>query len=211
MKKEKKQFVALRRRVIRYNKAIVCVLALFMIYALIHSVSILDCSGINYYSTTGEVTKEMLKCTNMNSGLLAFFRNHNLTICCIFLLIALILLVLQKIQLLRINRLETSELQEEKVTKVTHIIITLLLGYTGLHKFRTENRVIGNIYLVNFIIFVISWVIKNWFTATYNNYLMFYCAYEFSVLFITGIIILNIVEAIFSLASLKDDEDKIFA
>ena len=112
---------------------------------------------------------------------------------------------------IKINRIETYDLQEEKVRKEKHIILTLLLGYTGIHKFRTENRIIGYIYLVNFLVFVISCLVKYCFVSTYNNYLMFYCAYEFSVLFLIGIIILNIVEAIFSLISSKDDEGKIFA
>jgi hypothetical protein len=182
-----------------------------MVYALVYSVSILDCKGIDYYNTTGKVTKDMFTCTNMSTGLLAFFRNNNLIICLILLAVAIVLLVLQKIQLYRINKLDVDELQEEKVHKIKHIILTLLLGYTGIHKFRTQNRAVGNIYLVNSVVFAITWITKNFFEATYLNYLIFYCAYEFSLLFIIGIIILNVVEAIFSLISLKDDEDRIFA
>ena len=182
-----------------------------MLYCLVHSVSILDCKGIDFYTSTGEVTKDMLTCTNMSTGLLAFFINHNILICVLFLIAALIVLVLQKICLYKINQLEVNELEDEKVEKSSHIVITILLGYTGLHKFRTENRIIGNIYLINFAVFAVSWIIKNWFVETYNEYLMFYCAYKFSLIFIIGIIILNIVEAIFSLASLKDDDEKIFA
>lgn len=211
MRKDKKQFSSLRRSVIRYNKALICTFALFMLYALVYSVSVLDCKGINFYSSTGKITKEMLTCTNMSSGLLAFFKNHNVTICCVFLGVALIFLILQKVALLKINKIETDELEEEKVGKTSQIILTLLLGYTGIHKYRTENKIIGHIYLVNFVLFGITWIIKNFFEATYSNYLIFYCTYEFSVLFIIGIIVLNIVEAIFQLISLKDDEDRIFA
>ena len=211
MKKEKKQFVSLRKSVIRYNKALICVFALFMLYALVHSVSILDCSGIDFYNVNGEVTKDMLKCTNMSTGLLAFFTNNKLLIGIIFLIVAAVILVLQKVALYKINKLDIIELEEEKVNKTSHIVITLLLGYTGAHKYRTQNRAIGNIYLVNFVIFLITWIIKNFFTATYTSYPIFLCAYEFSVLFITGIIILNIIEAIFSLVSLKDDDERIFA
>ena len=120
-------------------------------------------------------------------------------------------MVLQKIALLRINQLNVDLLDEEKVEKNNHIIITLLLGYTGLHKFRTENRPIGFIYLINFLFFGVTWIIKTFFTDTFNNYTMIRVAYEFSVLFIIGIIILNVIEAIFSFLSLKDDEDRIFA
>ena len=211
MKKEKKYFLSLRRNVIRYNKSLICVFALYMLYALVYSVSILDCKGIDYYNSTAKVTKEMFTCTNMSTGLLAFFRNNNLIICTIFLVVALVLLILQKISLYKINKLDVNELQDEKVNKTSQILLTLLLGYTGIHKFRTQNRPVGNIYLVNFVIFIVAWLCKTLFLSTYNSYLMFYCAYEFGLLFLIGIIILNIVEAIFSLISLKDDEDKIFA
>ena len=211
MRKEKKYFLSLRKKIIRYNKILIFIFALFIFYALIHSVSILDCKGIDFYTATGEVTKDMLSCTNMSTGLLAFFINNNNLICLLFLLAALVVLVLQKICLYKINSLEVNELQDEKVNKTWHIIITLLFGYTGAHKYKTENKIIGHIYLVNFVVFVVSWIIKSFFTETYNSYLMFFCAYKFSVIFITGIIILNIVEAIFSLASLKDDEERIFA
>lgn len=211
MRKEKKQFVTLRKTVIRYNKALIFVFALYMLYALIHSVSILDCSGINFYSISGKVTKEMLKCTNMSTGLLAFMTNNRILISIIFLVVAAVILILQKITLFKINKLEVSDLKEEKVYKLGHIIITILFGYTGAHKYRTQNKVIGNIYLVNFIFFVISWIVKTFFKTTYTTYPIFLCAYEFSLIFIIGIIILNIIEAIFSLISLKDDDEKIFA
>lgn len=211
MKKENKQFISLRKKVIKYNKALVYVFALFMFYALIHSISILDCTGIDYYFHSGNVSSEMLKCTNMSTGLLAFFRNNNLIIWIIFLIAMLVILILQKIQLLKINQLDVEDYSDEKVSKTGHIILTLLLGYTGIHKFATKNKIIGNIYLVNFLIFVTTWVIKNFMSETYLGYLIFYCAYEFSLLFILAIVILNIVEAIFSLISLKDDNEKIFA
>lgn len=211
MKKEKKEFRALRKSVIRYNKALIGVFVLFMVYALIYSISMLDCSGINYYTFSGEVTSDMLSCTNMSTGLLAFFRNYNLIICSLILLAGLVLLILQKVALYKINLLDVPELEEEKVNKTRHILLSLLLGYTGIHKFKTENRIIGRIYLVNFIFFVITLIIKNFFVATFEGYLIFYCAYEFSLLFLIGIVILNIVEAIFSFVSLKDDENKIFA
>ncbi len=213
MKKEKKEFLKLRKNVIKYNKFLIAVFGLFILYALIYSISILDCSGVDFYNLVcnGDCTKEMFTCTNVSSGLLAFFLNHHMTICIIFLIAALVFLVLQKVNLYKINKLEVDELREEKVNKSGHIVLTLLLGYTGIHKYRTENKAIGRFYLVNFILFIITWIIKNFFTSTYNDYTIFYCTYELSVLFLTGIIILNIVEAIFSLASLKDDEEKIFA
>lgn len=211
MRKEKKQFVSLRRSVIRYNKALICTFALYMLYALVYSVSVLDCKGINFYSDGGKVTKDMLKCTNMSSGLLAFLRNNNLIICGIFLLVAIIFLVLQKIALLNINKLDTDELEEERVGKTSQIILTLLLGYTGIHKHRTRNKIIGNIYLVNFVLFGVAWIIKSFFETTYYNYLMFYCTYKFGLLFLMGIVILNVIEAIFQLFSLKDDENRIYA
>ena len=182
-----------------------------MLYALVYSVSVLDCKGINFYSDGGKVTKDMLKCTNMSSGLLAFLRNNNLIICGIFLLVAIIFLVLQKIALLNINKLDTDELEEERVGKTSQIILTLLLGYTGIHKHRTRNKIIGNIYLVNFVLFGVAWIIKSFFETTYYNYLMFYCTYKFGLLFLMGIVILNVIEAIFQLFSLKDDENRIYA
>ena len=211
MKKERKEFSSLRRKVIKYNKALVLVFALFMVYALIHSVSMLDCSGIDYYNFSGEVTSDMLTCTNLSTGVLAFFTNCKMLICVLFLVAALVFLILQKVALYKINQLDVEEYEEEKVYKTTHILLTLLLGYTGIHKYRTQNRKVGHIYLVNFVVFLVSWIIKTFMVTTYESYLIFYCAYEFSVLFLIGIIILNIVEAIFSLLSLKDDEEKIFA
>ena len=44
MKKEKKEFVLLREKIKRYNKIIIGILAIFIAYALIHSVLILDCN-----------------------------------------------------------------------------------------------------------------------------------------------------------------------
>ncbi len=211
MKKEKKEFSSLRRTVIRYNKALKWTFMLYIIYAILYSVSVLDCSGINFYTYTGKVTKGMLKCTNMSTGLLAFMRNNNLIICIFLLVIAIIFLTLQKFTLLSINRLEMDELEEEKVGKISQIIITLLLGYTGLHKYRTSNSTIGSIYSINFILFAIALVIKNFFEATYNNNLIFYCIYEFGLLFLIGITILNVIEVLFQLISLKDDKNRIYS
>lgn len=211
MRKEKKYFASLRKDVIKYNKALICVLVLYIAFSLICSVSILDCNGIDYYSFTGSVSSEMLTCTNMSNGLLAFFINNKIIISVILLLAALVFLVLQKIALYKINKLDINELEEEKVNKTNHILLTLLLGYTGIHKYKTQNRVIGHIYLVNFVIFVISFLVKTFAEETFLSYLMFYCMFEFGRLFLIGIIILNIVESIFSLISLKDDDEKIFA
>ena len=211
MKKERKEFYTIRRRVIRYNKILIFIFAMFMLYALLYSVSLLDCKGLDFYHISGQVSESSLTCTNMSTGFLAYVINHNNTICWCFGLLALIVLVLQKVALYRINRLETTELDEEKVYKLRHILITLFLGYTGLHKYRTRNNIIGNIYFVNFIVFCISWLVKVLFPTTFNNYLIFYCAYKFSLIFLIGIIILNIVEAIFSFFSYRDDDDRIFA
>lgn len=211
MRKEKKYFASLRKDVIKYNKALICILVLYIAFSLIYSVSMLDCNGINYYSNTGSVSSEMLTCTNMSNGLLAFFINNKIIISVILLLAALVFLVLQKVALYKINKLDIDELEEEKVNKNSHILLTLLLGCTGIHKYKTQNRVIGHIYLVNFVIFAISFVVKTFVEETFLSYLMFYCMFEFGRLFLIGIIILNIVESIFSLISLKDDDDKIFA
>lgn len=211
MKRDKKEFLKIRRRVIRYNKALIFVFALFMVYALLYSVSLLDCKGIDFYNVTGQVSKSSLTCTNMSTGFLAFMLNNNILICSILGFIALVLLVFQKVALYKINRLDTTELDEEKVHKFRHILVTLLLGYTGLHKYRTRNNVIGNIYFVNFMVFCVTFLVKMIFTKTFNNYLIFYCAYKFSLIFLIGIIILNVVEAIFSFFSYRDDDDRIFA
>ncbi len=211
MKKGKRDFLRIRRRVIRYNKALLLIFGLFILYALLYTVAVLDCSGVDFYNVTGKVTKDMLSCGNMSTSFFAFILNNNMIICYVLGILALIFMVLQKVALYKINRIDTNELDEEKVNKLPHIIITLFLGYTGLHKYRTRNNAIGNIYFVNFIVFIVSWFIKTFFTGTYNNYSIFYCTYKFSLLFLIGIIILNIVEAIFSFFSYRDDEDRIFA
>lgn len=212
MKKEKKEFKTLRKRVLFCNKGLIAVLALFMVYALIHSISILDCSGIDFYNSTGKVTSDMLTCTNMSTGLLSFFINYEVIIAIVLLVVALVFLVIQKICLVKINELDgITDYEDEKVNKNFQVVSTLLLGYTGLHKFRTENRKIGWIYLVNFVLFVITFIIKVFFVSTYESYLIFYCTYEFSSLFLIGITVLNIVDAIFSLISAKDDQGMIFA
>ncbi len=211
MRKEKNYFASLRRDVIKYNKALICVLVLYIIFSLIYSVSILDCNGIDYYSFTESVSSEMLTCTNMSNGLLAIFINNKIWISLVLLLAAVVLLILQKISLYKINKLDVDELEEEKVNKTKHILLTLLLGYTGIHKYKTQNKLIGNIYLVNFVVFTIAFIVKTFLKETFMNYLMFYCMFEFGRLFLIGIIILNIIESIFSLISLKDDDDKIFA
>lgn len=211
MKNEKKYFLGLRKNVIRYNKIMMCIFAVFILYALVYSVSMLDCKGVDFYNLGSmEYTKSMLTCDNMSSGLLAFFINNHILICCILGIAALVVLVLQKIALVKINTLDINELEEEKVVKKQHILYTLLLGYTGIHKFKTYNKPVGIVYLINFIVFIISWLIKTFAIDTYNSYLAFHCAYKFSSIFILGIIILNVVDAIFSIISMKDDEEKIF-
>ena len=137
MKKEKKEFLSLRRSVIRYNKILVFIFALFIIYALLYSVSVLDCKGLNFYDLAydGGYTKDMITCTNMSSSLFAFFLNNHYTICIILLIAAALVLILQKVALLRINKLEVSDLKEEKVYKTGHIVTTLLLGFTGLSSY----------------------------------------------------------------------------
>ena len=211
MKNEKKYFLGLRRQVINYNKILLCIFAVFILYALVYSISLLDCSGVDFYNLESiKYTKDMLVCENMSTGLLAFILNNHILICVILGLAAAVVLILQKLALVKINQLDVNELEEEKVDKKKHILYTLLLGYTGVHKFKTFNKPIGYIYLVNFIVFAVSWLVKTFAIDTYNTYLAFYCSYKLSLIFIIGIIILNVIEAIFSLISLKDDEDKIF-
>ncbi|MBR4671689.1 MAG: hypothetical protein IKO78_00630 [Bacilli bacterium] len=211
MKNEKKYFLGLRRKVINYNKILMCIFGLFILYALVYSVSMLDCTGVDYYNLESiNYTKDMLVCENMSTGLLAFFINNHILICVILGIAAVVVLVLQKLALLKINQLDVNELEEEKVNKNQHILYTLLLGYTGAHKFRTYNKPIGYIYLVNFIAFAVSWLVKTFAVDTYNEYLAFHCAYKFSLVFIIGILVLNVIEAVFSFISLKDDDDKIF-
>lgn len=208
MKKEKKEFVLLREKIKRYNKIIIGILAIFIVYALIHSILILDCN--DGFVELG-VASSSYSCTNFSNDFYKILRDNYMIISVVLLIAAAVVLVLQKIALLRINQLDVDLLDEEKVNKNNHILVTLLLGYTGLHKFRTENRPIGYIYLVNFIFFGITWLIKTFSETTFNDYTAVRCAYEFSLLFIIGIIILNIIEAIFSFLSNKDEEERIFA
>lgn len=207
MKKEKKDFLILRSKVIKYNKIFIGILVLFIIYALIHSVAILDCNDT--FTAIGEGS--VGSCTNVPNDLFKFMNDNYMIISVILLLAAIVVLVLQKIQLYKINQIDINLLEEEKVNKTSQIIITLLLGYTGAHKFRTENKAVGSIYLTNFIVFAVTWIIKTFSNKTYYDYSIIRIAYEFSVLFIIGIIILNVIEAIFSLLSEKDDDDMIFA
>ena len=207
MKKDKKEFILLREKVKKYNKIIIGILVAFMVYALVHSILILDCN--NGFTTLCEKTS--YNCTNFSNDFFKFLRNNYLIISVVLLIGAAVTLILQKLALLKINKLDVDLLDEEKVNKNGHILITLLLGYTGLHKFKTENRPIGYIYLVNFVFFGVTWLIKHFSTETFNDYTAIRCAYEFSVLFIIGIIALNIIEAIFSYISNKDEEEKIFA
>ncbi len=210
MDNKKNKFMSLRRSVLNYNRALVYTFTLFIFYALVHSLLILDCSGINFYSYTGQVTKEMITCDNFTPGFLVFFRNNNTLICILFLITAMVFLILQKIQLLKINKLKVKSVDGEKVQKNKHILITLLFGYTGVHKFLTRNYTQANMFAVNFAIFFVTWVVKHFFTATYNSYLMIHCAYMFSLIFIIGIIILCIIDALFSFFSEKDNEGNIF-
>lgn len=207
MKKEKKEFVLLREKVKWYNAIFIGILGLFMLYALVHAVFILDCS--NSFVELG--ASSSYSCTNFSNDFYKLLKDNYMIISVILLIAAGVTLILQKLTLLKINRLNVALLDEEKVNKNNHILITLLLGYTGLHKFRTENRIIGYMYLVNFILFGIAWIIKTFSSSTYNDYTVIRCIYEFSLLFIIGIIILNIIEAIFSFISNKDEEERIFA
>ena len=207
MKKDKKEFILLREKVKKYNKIIIGLLIAFILYALVHSILILDCNN----GFTSLCDKTAYSCTNFSNDFYKFLSNNYMIISVILLIAAGVVLVLQKLALLKINKLDVDLLDEEKVNKNNHILITLLLGYTGLHKFRTENRPIGYIYLVNFVFFGVTWLIKQFSVETFNDYTAIRCAYEFSVLFIIGIIALNIIEAIFSLISNKDKEEKIFA
>lgn len=216
MKNEKKYYLNLKKDVLKYNKALVAVFCIFMVYALIYSICMLDCNcaeGFQNLACDGNCTAEMFTCTNMPTGLLAFFANYNFIIISIFALIAIIILVLQKLTLLKINKLDVADkyYQEEKVEKLSHVVLTLLFGYTGIHKFRTNNKPIAYIYLINFVLFVVTFVLKTFFTETFNKYLMFFCTWKFAVAFILIIITLNVIEAIFSLISLKDEDEKIFA
>ncbi len=211
MRNEKKYFLGLRRKVINYNKILLGIFALFILYALIYSVSMLDCKGVDFYNLESiNYTKDMLVCDNMSNGLLAFFMNNHVLICIILGIAAAVVLVLQKLALLKINQLDVNELEDEKVEKNKLLLYTIFLGYTGAHKFKTFNKPVGYIYLVNFIVFIVSWLVKTFAVDTYNEYLAFHCAFIFSLAFIIGIIILCIIEAVFSFLSLKDDENKIF-
>ena len=207
MKNTKKEFLIIRNKIKKYNGILIGVLCIFIFYALIHSITILDCNE----SFTSLGSSEIVSCTNVSNDFYTFLNDNYMIISVILLIAAIVVLVFQKIELYKINKLNLQLLEEEKVNKNSHIIITLLLGYTGLHKFRTQNKPIGYIYLVNFICFAITWIIKTFSTNTYNNYEIFRVTFEFSVLFIIGIIILNIIEAIASYISEKDDNDKIFA
>ena len=113
MKKDNKKFRIQRRKVIKYNQALICTFSVFMLYALVYSLLMLDCRGISF-STPGKVDANMIKCNNLFPGLLAFFRNNNITICCVLGLIGLIFLILQKIVLNRINALEQKIEQSEE-------------------------------------------------------------------------------------------------
>lgn len=207
MKKDKKEFIKLRENIKKFNGILIGILLLFMIYALVHSIGILDCD--DGFRALGSAT--IGNCTNYSNDFYKLLDDNYMIISVILLIAAAVVLVLQKINLYKINKLDTDLLDEEKVNKNNHILITLLLGYTGLHKFRTENKPIGYIYLTNFILFGITWIIKTFSTETFDKYTIIRCTYEFSLLFIIGIIILNIIEAIFSFVSKKDDEDRIFA
>ncbi len=210
MDNKKNKFMSLRRSVLNYNRVLIYTFAFYILYSLVYSLLILDCSGINFYSYSGQVTKEMITCDNFTPGLLVFFRNNNTLICTLFLITAIVFLILQKIQLLKINKLKVKSLDGEKVQKNKHTIITLLFGYTGVHKFLTRNYTIANIFAVNFAIFFVTFFVKYIFTTTYNSYLMIYCAYTFSLIFIIGIIILSIIDAIFSFFCETDSEGDIF-
>lgn len=211
MKSDVRRFEKLKRNISYYNRGFISVLCLYIVYAVLYSVSMLDCTGIDYYKETGTVTKDMFTCTNVPSDLIVFFRNNNTIILITLFVIALVLLLLQKIALLKINYIETDILRYEKVGKVKIILLTLLLGYTGVHKYVTENNVVGNIYLINFVIFVMSLIIKVFFVSTYNKYLMFYCSLHFSLWFILVITVFSIIEAFFALITSKDDNGRIFA
>ena len=207
MKKDKKEFILLREKVKKYNKIIIGLLIAFILYALVHSILILDCNN----GFTSLCEKTAYNCTNFSNDFYKFLINNYMIISVVLLIAAAVALVLQKIALLKINKLDVDLLDEEKVNKNNHILLTILLGYTGLHKFRTENRPIGYIYLTNFVFFGVTWLIKHFSVETFNDYTIIRCAYEFSVLFIIGIIALNIIEAIFSFISKKDKEERIFA
>ena len=211
MKKDDRRFIKLKRSISYYNRGFISILCLYIAYAVIYSVSMIDCTGIDYYKDTSTVTKDMFSCANIPSDLIVFFRNNNTIILITLFVIAFILLLLQKIALLKINYIETDILKYEKVSKVKIIFLTLLLGYTGAHKYRTENPIVGNIYLINFVIFIISLIIKIFFISTYNKYLMFYCSYHFSLWLLMSIVIYTIIEAIFELITPRDDDGRIFA
>ena len=207
MKKDKKEFILLREKIKKYNKIIVGLLIAFIVYALIHSILILDCN--NGFKSLCE--KTTYNCTNFSNDFFKFLTNNYMIISVVLLIATAVVLIVQKITLLKINKIDVDLLDEEKVKKNSHVLLTILLGFTGLHKFRTENRPIGYIYLTNFVFFGVTWLIKQFSVETFNDYTIIRCAYEFSVLFMIGIIALNIIEAIFSLVSKKDDEERIFA
>ncbi len=211
MRRERNKFIIQRTKVRRYNKAIIYTFTVYILYSIFHSLLMLDCRGIDYYNETGKISVEKISCSHLFPGLLAFFRNNNITICCVIGVIGLLFLILQKITLFKINKLNIRDLNEEKVKKYPFIVLTLLFGYTGIHKFKTGNNKIGYIYLANFIVYIIAQFIKIVFVSTYNKELIFYCTFKFSLIMLIGIIIYNIVEEIFALISFKDVNDRIFA
>jgi len=207
MKKGKKEFIILRNKIKNYNKILIGILFIFIIYALVHSITIMDCND-NFINLGKD---EIFNCTNVSNDLYTFLNDNYIIISIILLILSIIVLTLQKIELYKINQLDVDLLEDEKVYKGKHILITLLLGYTGIHKFKTKNKPIGYIYLINFVLLGISCIIKNFSLKTFDNYVIFRVTYQFGLLFIIGIIILNIIEVIASLLSLKDDDGKIFA
>ncbi len=59
--------------------------------------------------------------------------------------------------------------------------------------------------------FIITMIIKLFFINTYNSHVLIPIIFNFSFIFLVMIIIMNITEAIFTLLSEEDEENKIFA
>lgn len=216
MKKDKKYYLALKENVLRYNKVIIATFTCYIIYVILYILCSFECNITPSFfekACDANCIRENLVCNSLPKGLATFILENNLIICGIILIILMIFLILQKVDLLKINKLnvEDSSVDNYKVNKLKHAIITVLLGWFGIHKYNTNNKNIGIIYLTNSIMFIITMIIKLFFINTYNSHVLIPIVFNFSFIFLVMIIIMNITEAIFTLLSEEDEENKIFA
>lgn len=216
MKKDKKYYLALKENVLSYNKAIITTFICYLIYIVIYILCIFECSiSPSFFEKTCDTNciRESLVCNSLPKGLATAILENSLIICGTILIILMIFLILQKVDLLKINKLnvEDSSVDSYKVNKTKHIVITILLGWLGIHKYNTNNKNIGTIYLINSIMFIIAIIIRLFFKNTYNSHVLIPIISKFSLIFLVMIIIMNVTEAIFTLLSEEDEENKIFA